>query len=122
MANRWKFEDLLVWKKSIKIVSEIYKITRKFPKYEIYWLTSQLRRASVSIPSNIAEWNEKWSDKHFTIFLENSQGSCVEVYTQLLIAYNLWYLEKSIYDIIIWDLQEIRRMIAWLMVSLHRRL
>jgi len=87
--------DLLVWKKSIDFVTKIYKMTERFPKTEMYGLTSQLRRAAVSIPSNIAEGSARNTDKELIHFLHISRASAAEIETQLLISENLSYIEAS---------------------------
>ena len=88
--------DLDAWKKSIGLVSEIYLLTKKFPPDELYGLTSQMRRAAVSVPSNIAEGAARGSSKEFSRFLSISLGSLAEMETQLLIAENLNYLPPDI--------------------------
>jgi four helix bundle protein len=88
-------EDLDVWKSSINFVEEIYILTKDFPTDEKYGLTNQLRRAAVSIPSNIAEGAARRSDKEFMQFLYISLGSIAEIDTQLIISDNLGYLESS---------------------------
>ncbi|MCC3213646.1 four helix bundle protein [Chryseobacterium sp. X308] len=92
MAN---FKELLVWQKSIDFVTEIYRTTEAFPKDEIYGLTSQIRRAGVSIPSNIAEGNSRRSKPDYVQFLKISRGSCAEVETQLIISKNLKFLNEN---------------------------
>lgn len=87
-------KELEVWKKSIEFVSEIYEITKNFPKEEIYGLTSQIRRSAISIPSNIAEGFARESDKEFIQFLHVTMGSLVELETQLIIAKNLLYIKE----------------------------
>lgn len=82
-------KDLIVWQKSMELVLEIYLLTDKFPKEEIYGLTSQLRRAAVSIPSNIAEGRCRGTRKEFRQFLLTSFGSAAELETQLMIARKL---------------------------------
>lgn len=94
MAN---FKELLVWQKSIDFVTEIYRTTETFPKTEIYGLVSQIRRAAVSIPSNIAEGNSRRSKPDYLQFLKISRGSCAEVETQLIISKNLNFLNESEY-------------------------
>src|SRR5438270_9252479 len=89
------YRDLIAWQKSIDFVTEIYLVTKTFPKEEIYGLTSQLRRAAVSIPSNIAEGQARLSRLEFKNFLSHARGSLVEVETQLLISRNLGYLSKK---------------------------
>jgi len=84
-------KELNAWKVSMDFVAEVYAITRVFPKEEIYGLTSQLRRAAVSIPSNISEGAARNSSKEFVQFLHIALGSAAEVETQLLIAQRLDY-------------------------------
>ncbi len=79
----------------MKLASEIYKITGGFPRHEIYGLSQQLRRAAVSVPSNIAEGKGHRSDKEFAHFLFHARGSLLELQTQLLIAEELQYLSKE---------------------------
>jgi len=109
-------KDLKVWQESMSLVLVIYKVSEKFPSHEIYGLTSQLRRASVSIPSNIAEGAGRRGEKEFIRFLFIALGSLSEIETQLEIAFRLNYIEdleeinKSIYFI--------RKMLANLIKSL----
>lgn len=91
------FRDLNIWKEAHRLVLEIYKITNNFPKEEIYGLTPQLRRASVSIPSNIAEGMGRNTTKELLSFLYNARGSLSEVLYQLLLAKDLKYIEESVY-------------------------
>ena len=79
----------------MKLTAEIYRCTAKFPKHELYGLSQQIRRAAVSVPSNIAEGKGHRSDKEFTHFLLHSRGSLLELQTQLLIAEELQYLSKE---------------------------
>ena len=88
MINTYK--DLIVWQKSIKLVLEIYKITKEFPKEELYGLTSQMRRSAVSISSNIAEGRCRGTKKDFSQFLRISFGSGAELETQIIIAKELY--------------------------------
>ena len=87
-------KDLIVWQKSIDFVTEVYKVTSDFPREETYGLTSQLRRAAVSVPSNIAEGAARKSDKEYVRFLFIARASAAEIETQLLIADNLGYRNK----------------------------
>ena len=94
-------KNLDVWRESVALATHIYQITEKFPKNEIYGLTSQMRRAVVSIPSNIAEGAARTSSKEFAQFLNIAGGSLSELDTQLEIAANLQYLsvdEKQTID------------------------
>jgi len=87
--------DLVVWQKAMTLVTEIYRATRGFPKDELFGLTSQLRRAAVSVPSNLAEGHGRNSRKEFHHFVGQARGSLTEVETQLEIASNLDYLAKN---------------------------
>ncbi|PIR88665.1 MAG: four helix bundle protein [Candidatus Harrisonbacteria bacterium CG10_big_fil_rev_8_21_14_0_10_44_23] len=80
------YKDLIVWQKSMNLVTEIYKLSKTFPKSEIFGLTSQIKRSAVSIPSNIAEGSRRGSKKNFRHFLLNAYGSGAELETQLDIA------------------------------------
>lgn len=83
-------KELIVWQKSIVLVKEVYIFTSKFPKDEIYGLTSQMRRAAVSIPSNIAEGYSRKNIKEYLQFLRISYGSSAELETQIIIAKDLY--------------------------------
>ena len=83
-----------VWKKSVSFVTDIYQLTQQFPSDEKFGLTNQIRRAAVSIPSNIAEGAARQSNKEFLQFLYIALGSCSEVETQLVIANNLGYYQN----------------------------
>ena len=87
------YQDLLVWQKSIKLTTRVYALTKRFPKDEMYGLSSQLRRAAVSIPSNVAEGHARQHNKEFKQFLHIALGSVAEVDTQLFIARELGYIE-----------------------------
>ncbi len=87
--------NLVVWQKAMILVTEMYRATRDFPKDEIYGLTSQLRRAAVSVPSNLAEGHGRNSRKEFHHFVGQARGSLTEAETQLEIASNLDYLSKN---------------------------
>ena len=107
-----KHEDLDVWKKSIDVVTDIYKITEKFPQSELYGLTSQMRRCAVSIPSNISEGCARFSDKETIKFISISMGSVAELQTQLIIAKNLNYIED--YKELLSELENIKKMLTGL--------
>lgn len=93
------FRDLNVWEKSMSLVTEVYKLIRKLPKEESYCLSDQMRRAAVSIPSNIAEGHARDSQNDFLRFLSIAQGSRAELDTQLEICVNLGYFSRE--DILI---------------------
>jgi len=89
------FKDLIVWQKSYELVLEIYKITGRFPKSEIYGLSQQMRRAAVSIPSNIAEGYGRKHKTEYNQFLSIAYGSLLELETQFLLAMDLNYISKN---------------------------
>ena len=89
------FRNLLAWQKAIAFVTDVYRATQSFPNEEKFGLTSQLRRAAVSIPSNIAEGQGRLSRGEFRQFLGQAKGSICEVETQLIIAQNLGYLTET---------------------------
>ncbi len=105
------YEDLIVWQKSLVLVVEIYAITEQFPKSEIYGLTSQMRRAAISIPSNIAEGSRRSSRKDFRYFLINAFGSGAELETQIKIAKLLLFGKKLDYTKAEKLLNEVMRML-----------
>ena len=88
------FEDLIVWQKAYKLVTEAYKLTKSFPKDETYGLSQQMRRCAVSIPSNIAEGYGRQYSKEYKQFLSMSYGSLCELETQYLLATDLGYINK----------------------------
>ena len=89
---------LEAWSKAIEFVTDVYKNSESFPKEERYGLTSQIRRAAVSIPANIAEGAGRHSKKEFAHFLSNSQGSASELETELVIAHRLGYLDETTFS------------------------
>ena len=89
------FRDLRVWQGAMKLTTEIYRATAAFPRHELYGLSQQIRRAAVSVPSNIAEGKGHRSDKEFVRFLLHARGSLLELETQLLIAEELQYIRKE---------------------------
>ena len=105
------YENLIVWQKSMDLVADIYKLTENFPKEEIYGLTSQMKRASVSIPSNIAEGSRRSSRKDFRNFLLNAYGSGAELETQIKIAKRLRLGKNENYSAVESLLSEVMRML-----------
>lgn len=89
------FHDLDVWKAGMEITKDIYKVTEIFPKSELFGLTSQMRRAAVSIPSNIAEGNGRYYRKEYLQFLHISQGSLLELMTQIELSKELGFLQQN---------------------------
>ena len=96
MLTIQSFRDLIVWQKSMRLVTEIYKTTRSFPSEELYALTIQLRRCAISIPSNIAEGYGRNSTLDYKRFLQIAVGSMFELQTQIEIAANLKYLSSEL--------------------------
>jgi len=92
------FKELLAWKKSYSLALEIYKVTKSYPKDELYGIVSQIRRASVSISANVAEGYEKKYKKEYMRFLYISRGSLGEVETFLLFSKDLQYISQEVYD------------------------
>ena len=105
------FKELLVWKKSIEFVTEIYEITATFPSEEKYGLVSQIRRAAVSIPSNIAEGNARRSSADYIQFLKIARGSGAEVETQIIISKNLKFIDELKCEELTLKITEIMKMI-----------
>ena len=111
-------KDLEVWKNSIKLVTQIYKETNKFPKTELYGLTSQIRKSALSIPSNISEGAGRNHTKEFIQFLYISMGSLAELETQLIIASNLNYFSNQVLENLNTSIIEIRSQLSGLIKSL----
>ena len=95
MTANSTFQDLRIWQQAMNLTVEIYRVTGVFPKHETYGLASQMRRAAVSVPSNIAEGKGHRSDPEFVRFLLHARGSLLELQTQLLIARRLQYLSEE---------------------------
>jgi four helix bundle protein len=115
------FKDLIAWQKAMDLVEAVYKITEDFPKREVYSLTDQLRRAAVSIPSNIAEGQAHYSNREFTHYLRHSRGSLAEVETQMLIALRLHYLPEAAVAPILGSADELGRILSGLINSLKSK-
>lgn len=98
MEGSKAFKDLKMWQKGVEIVKDVYLLTKKFPKEELYGLTSQMRRSSISIPSNIAEGFKRSHNKEYKQFLSITQGSLAELETQLIIAKELGYIKDNELD------------------------
>ncbi len=111
-------KDLEVWKRAVDFVTEVYRATKTFPEEERFGLQNQIRRASISIPSNIAEGAARKGNAEFSKFLYYSLGSAAELDTQLLIASNLKYLDAVLFDKLIEELSIISRMIQGLIKSI----
>ncbi|MBM3257447.1 MAG: four helix bundle protein [Candidatus Liptonbacteria bacterium] len=105
------YRDLGVWQKSKRYAVRVYKITEKFPPHELYGLTSQMRRAGVSIPSGIAEGFRRKSKKEKAQFLRIAYGSGAELETQLEIGHDLGYITPAEYEELVIELEEIMKML-----------
>jgi four helix bundle protein len=106
------FRDLLIWQKSMNIVTEIYQLTNSFPKEEIYGLSSQIRRCLVSIPSNIAEGYGRDGNNDYLRFLNISISSLFDMQTQLEISFNLKFLNENQFNKINGDSRELERRLS----------
>ncbi|MEW6162619.1 MAG: four helix bundle protein [Nitrospirota bacterium] len=113
------YKELNVWRKGIELVIKVYRITRDFPREETYALTDQIKRAAVSISSNIAEGASRNTTKEFIQFLYIALGSAAELETLLLISERVGYLENM--DNLASDIISIRKMLNSLILSLKRR-
>ncbi|MCM8539020.1 MAG: four helix bundle protein [Lentisphaeraceae bacterium] len=114
------YKDLIVWQKSMKLVSEIYKVTRNFPDTEKFGLVSQMRRSAVSIPSNIAEGYGRGSKVEYARYVKISRGSMYELDTQVEIARTQDFLNNENYKKITGNLEEIGRMLNGLVSALQK--
>jgi four helix bundle protein len=115
------FKDLVVWQKAMEMVTEVYKLTENFPKREVYSLTDQIRRAAVSVPSNIAEGQAHHNNREFLHFLRHSGGSLAELETQLYIAKNLRYVDAPAADQLLQRVHEVGRILNGLIGSIREQ-
>ncbi|MDD2921983.1 MAG: four helix bundle protein [Anaerolineales bacterium] len=115
------YRDLIVWQNAIKLAKTIYQLTGKFPKQETYALADQIRRAVVSVPSNIAEGQARKSPGDFRRFLHIALGSLAEVDTQLVLAQEFEYLNKQDTESVEEQIQDLRKKLYALINSLPER-
>ncbi|GAA6767559.1 four helix bundle protein [Flavobacterium sp. CGRL1] len=115
------FRDLLIWQKSMNLVTEIYQLTNSFPKEEIYGLSSQIRRSSISIPSNIAEGYGRNGNTELLRFLNISISSLFEMQTQLEISFNLKYITEYQFSKTNGESRELERMLSAFIKKLKDR-
>lgn len=106
------YHELKIWQESRKLVKDVYSLTSTFPKEEMYGLTSQIRRAAVSIPSNIAEGTGRSSDKEFYRFLDFAVGSLFELETQIILANDLGFISNEIFVRINEDIKSLIKMVT----------
>jgi len=112
------FRDLDVWKIGKEIVLEVYRVTETFPKAELYGLAAQMRKASVSIPSNVAEGFDRFHNKEYRQFLFIALGSCAELETQVELSLDLGYIEQRARDLMVEKLDHESRMLRNLVKKL----
>jgi four helix bundle protein len=116
------YKDLQVWRKSVRFAVEIYRITQSFPRSEFYGgLVDQIRRAAVSIPSNIAEGHTRHFSKVFANHLDMALGSAAELQTQLLIAKEVGFLSQQDYERLFADLTELSKMLHSMYAAINRK-
>ncbi len=113
------YRELIVWQKSVDLVGDIYRITRDFPRDEMFGLTAQMRRAAVSVPSNIAEGQRRATRGEFIQFLCHARGSLFELETQLIIVADLKYLEPDVARELTAKATEVARILNGLLTSLN---
>lgn len=113
------FKELHVWQNSVELATEIYQLTKNYPKNERYGLTSQIRRCSISISSNIAEGAGRSGKKEFKYFLNIAYGSSFELETQLIISKNLKYIDDDRFESLYDNLTEIQKMLFNLIKSIN---
>ena len=114
------YKELTLWQKSYKLTLDIYSATKSFPKEELFGLVSQMRRSAVSIPSNLAEGNNRHGTKEHTQFIRIAYGSGAELETQLLLARDLSYITEREYNEINTLLSEVMKMLNKLITSLSK--
>ncbi len=115
-----KYKELKVWQKGRELVKFIYELTNKFPKEEIYSLTSQIRRAAISIPSNIAEGAGHFSNKEFSRFLEIAYASSCELDTQIILSFDLGFINQDKLNDSYLYIEEIQKKLTGLIKSLEK--
>lgn len=115
------YRELIVWQDGIKLAKAVNKLTEKFPRQEVYALADQVRRAAVSVPSNIAEGQARKAPGDFRRFLHIALGSLAEVDTQLVLAQEFGYITKDDIDVMDEEIQGLRKKLYALMNSLPER-
>ncbi len=119
MAETRTYGDLIAWQKGMDLVAEVYRVTKDWPREEMFGLTSQVRRAAVSIPSNIAEGHGRIGPKEFVHHLSIAHGSLCEAETQLRIARRLDYVNDAALDGLLRQTAEVGRLLQGLIRSLR---
>jgi len=121
MTTFKSYRDLEVWKRSMRLAKRIYEVTQKFPTEERFGLTNQLRRAAVSVPSNVAEGHARFGSGEFIRFLSIAMGSVAEIETQILLSHDLGYVREALADELLAELDVIGKMLRGLAKSIERR-
>ena len=116
------FRDLVVWQKAMALATDVYRVTERFPRTETYGLTNQLRRASVAVPSDIAEGKGRLSKREFIQMLARARGSLFEVVTQLEIGKNLQYVSAADFGRVSEECAEVGRLLNGLIRAIRRAL
>jgi len=126
VSGEWKmqdkindYRDLVIWQKGLELSLNLYKVTKSFPQEERYGLISQIRKAAVSVPSNIAEGQARYSKKEFVRFLYFAKGSLAELDTQCIMAKELEYITENTYKGLSSKIDELQRMIFSLIRKLE---
>lgn len=121
MASRHNYKNLEVWKKARTLVKDVYVVTRKFPDDERFGLTSQFRRAVVSISLNIAEGSGRTTNKEFSHFIDTSFGSALEVENLIFLSLDLGFISEKSHDELIEKVTEIQRMLKGFQAQLNNK-
>ncbi len=116
------YRDLKVWQVSMNLVEQVYRLTHNFPKQEVYGLASQIQRAVVSVPSNIAEGHARDSTKEFLHHLSIALGSLAELETQLILTEQLAYIERKDLEVVLLKTNETGKMLRGLQKALKAKL
>lgn len=118
-ARTRHYRDLIVWQKAMELARAVYRETESLPKTEMFGIQAQMRRAAVSIPSNIAEGHGRLDDGHFRQFLANARGSLFELQTQLELAGDLRYMNETSVQGLMHDGDEVARLINGLLKTME---
>jgi four helix bundle protein len=106
-----KYKELIVWQKARILVKEVYILTASFPNSEKYGITSQIQRAVISIPANIAEGSGRGSNKDFSRFIDIAKASAFELETEIILSYDLSFISEPNFITIMSKIQEIQKML-----------
>src|ERR1039458_149838 len=120
MARTKSYRELIVWQKAMSLARQAYALTRRLPKSEAYGLLTQIRRAAVSVPSNIAEGHGRLTDSQFRHFLGNARGSLYEMQTQVELAGGLGYIDEKLVEDLMVQGGEVARLINGLVSALGK--